>query len=249
MRDDFIYNETDVLSMLDDLLADNGSAWWDSFFVERSRPCPFFVDAPDENLVEWLDEGLIPTGHALELGCGNGRNATFLAGKGFSVDAIDFSTEAIAWAVERAEKAAGSRISFQCCSVFDAALTGDSYDLVYDSGLFHHLPPHRRKTYQELIGRVLKPGGRYGLVCFRPEGGSGLTDQQVYEERSLRGGLGYTEDRLRALWDEGSFSVRTLRRMTKTESGAPAFGEDFLWTLLAARSSPEDSSRISVKYP
>ncbi len=83
--------------------------------------------------------------------------------------------------------------------------------------------------------RALRPGGSYGLVCFRPEGGSDLTDQQVYERASLGGGLGYTEDRLRAVWDKPPFSVRVLRQMTKADSQGPCFGEDFLWTLLAVK--------------
>lgn len=85
--------------------------------------------------------------------------------------------------------------------------------------------------------RALKPGGSYGLVCFRPEGGSGFTDLQVYERASLGGGLGYAEDRLRALWDEPPFSVRVLRQMNKTGGQGPCFGEDFLWVLLAAAAS------------
>jgi len=48
------------------------------------------------------------------------------------------------------------------------------------------------------VRAALKPGGSYGLVCFRPEGGSGFTDQQVYERASLGGGLGYSEDHLPA---------------------------------------------------
>ena len=76
--------------------------------------------------------------------------------------------------------------------------------------------------------RALKPGGSYELVCFRPEGGSGYTDQQVYERRSLGGGLGYSEERLRALWDMPLFSLRVLRQMNKTSGSGPGSGEDFL---------------------
>ena len=126
-------------------------------------------------------------------------------------------------------------MAFQCCSIFDATFPEGSYDLVYDSGCFHHLAPHRRKDYVELVRRALRPGGSYGLVCFRPEGGSGYTDQQVYERASLGGGLGYSEDRLRALWDEAPFSLRVLRRMNKTGGQGPCFGEDFLWVLLATK--------------
>jgi hypothetical protein len=125
MQDRFIYTTDDVLRMLNVLLEGRGGAWWDEFFADRSKRCP------------------------------------------------------------------------------------------YDSGCFHHLPPHRRKDYAELVGSALKPGGSYGLVCFRPEGGSGYTDQQVYERASLGGGLGYSEDRLRALWDTAPFSLRVLRQMKK----------------------------------
>jgi hypothetical protein len=93
---------------------------------------------------------------------------------------------------------------------------------------------HPAATHQRprLVGRVLRS---YGLVCFRPEGGSGYTDRQVYERASLGGGLGYSEHHLRAIWDRSPFSVRVLRQMAKTDGQGPYFGEDFLWALLATK--------------
>jgi SAM-dependent methyltransferase len=234
MRDGFTGGTDAVLRMLDTLVADRGSAWWDGFFADRAKPCPFFTEWPDENLAGWFTEGLLAPGRVLELGCGNGRNAIYLAGLGCRVDAVDFSARAIGWATERAESA-GAPVVFQCCPIFDAVFADGCYDLVYDCGCFHHLPPHRRKDYATLVCRALKPGGSYGLVCFRPEGGSGYTDQQVYERASLGGGLGYSADRLRALWDRAPFRVRVLRQMTKTGGRGPCFGEDFLWALLATK--------------
>jgi SAM-dependent methyltransferase len=234
MADRFIVTTDDLLRTLDDLLEARGGAWWDGFFADRSKPIPFFADRPDENLAEWFSDGLLAPGRVLELGCGPGRNALYLDGLGCSVDAVDFSAEAIDWARQRARSAAAG-VDFRCCSIFDLTVTPGSYDLVYDSGCFHHLAPHRRRGYLELVDRALKPGGRFGLVCFRPEGGSGLTDLEVYQRASLGGGLGYTEDRLRALWDRPPFMVRVLRQMRKTEGQDPRFGEDFLWALLAAK--------------
>jgi hypothetical protein len=72
-------------------------------------------------------------------------------------------------------------------------------------------------------------------VCFRPEGGGGYTDRQVYENWSLGGGLGYTDADLRALWDEKPFELRVLRQMAKKDGAGPCFGEDFLWALLATK--------------
>lgn len=236
MLDQFIYSSDDVLRMLDALLMDRGGAWWSEFLTDHATTCPFLVDWPDENLAEWFGDDLLEPGRVLELGCGNGRNATYLARLGCQVDAVDFSAQAIDWARQRAASA-GVSVAFQHCSIFDAAIPAGSYDMVYDSGCFHHLPPHRRKDYVELVQRALKPGGSFGLVCFRPEGGSGLTDQQVYERASLGGGLGYSAGRLRVLWDRAPFSLRVLRQMKKTDGQGPCFGEDFLWTLLATKDS------------
>ncbi len=238
MPDPFIYSRDDMPGMVGGLTEGSGAGWWDEFFADRAKPCPFFVEWPDENLVAWFSEGRLAPGRVLELGCGHGRNAVYLASRGCGVDAVDFSAQAISWARERARQA-GVAVEFQCCSIFDATFTAGSYDLVYDSGCFHHLPPHRRRDYAALVHRALKPGGNYGLVCFRPEGGSGYTDQQVYERGSLGGGLGYSAERLRTLWDTPPFSVRVLRQMNKTDGQGPCFGEDFLWALLATKENFE----------
>jgi len=61
---------------------------------------------PSKFLTEW--EPLLPEGKALDPGCGAGRNALFLASKGYEVDAIDYSEEALKigrkWAREQSLK-------------------------------------------------------------------------------------------------------------------------------------------------
>lgn len=229
--DVFIHTRDDVLNMLDGLLAGRATPWDEFYAASAGR---FLVEWPDENLAAWFGDGLLTPGRVLELGCGHGRNATYLASLGCSVDAIDSSEQAIRKAAKRAERA-GAVVNFRCCSIFDPELTEESYDLVYDHGCFHHLPPHRRPDYVDLVRRVLKPGGSFGLVCFGSEAGSGYTDQQVYERRSLGKGLGYSEDRLRALWDTRPFFLRALRQMTKTDELGPFYGENYLWALLATK--------------
>ena len=81
---------------------------------------------------------------------------------------------------------------------------------------------------------ALKPGGSSGLTCFRPDGGSGFTDDEVYERRSMGGGLGYTEARLREVWSCG-LQVRVVRQMDKPGAGSGLFGENFLWVVLAQK--------------
>jgi SAM-dependent methyltransferase len=239
MAHDLIYTDEDVLAMLDSLLSDKERSWWNGFYADRAKPCPFFVDSPDENLSEWTLSDLVRPGKAMDLGCGNARNALFLARQGFAVEGVDYSETAINWAKERVAAATGTapELTLRCQSVFDLNPGAESYDLVYDSGCFHHIAPHRRRAYVELVTNALKPGGWFGLTCFRPEGGSGLSDQAVYEHRTMGGGLGYSEEGLRHIWSR-SLRIHVLRQMRKPAKDAGLFGEDFLWVMLAQKSPP-----------
>jgi len=76
--------------------------------------------------------------------------------------------------------------------------TSCGFDLAYDGGCFHHVAPHRRQSYVDVVAGLLRPGGCFGLICFSPEGGSGNSDAEFYDKRSLGGGLGYGEEQSRA---------------------------------------------------
>src|SRR5882672_2906684 len=105
MANEFIYEDEDILCMLDTFLAGRECDWWNGFYEDRTKPCPFFVESPDESLAHWVDEKLVRQGKAVDLGCGNGRNAIFLARRGFVVEGVDYSQRAIDWAAERVRKA------------------------------------------------------------------------------------------------------------------------------------------------
>ncbi|MFF1477497.1 class I SAM-dependent methyltransferase [Streptomyces sp. NPDC058301] len=232
----------DVLKLMDGLFAPEAdrwtigaASWWDEFYADHTKPVPFFMAKPDENLVTYLDRGLITPGRALDLGCGPGRNALHLASLGFEVDAVDLSPGAIDWAEERA-KEAGADIRFHRGDAFaltDTVLAGP-YDLVYDSGCFHHLPPHRRVSYLDLLDRVLAPGGHLSLTCFASgEMGSELPDGDFYRQNGLHGGLAYAPESLR--WIFSDLTEVELRRMRNEPPDSPRFGEPFLWTALFRR--------------
>nr|WP_018541006.1 class I SAM-dependent methyltransferase [Streptomyces sp. SID8354] len=242
----------DVLRLLDGLFAPEAdrwtagaAGWWDDFYADHDRPVPFFVAKPDENLVSYLDRGLITVGRALDLGCGPGRNALHLAALGFEVDAVDLSPTAVSWAEDRAREAGtGTTVRFHCGDAFTAladpahsansGLAGGPYDLIYDSGCFHHLPPHRRISYLALLERSLAPGGHFGLTCFAAGAmGSELPDADFYREPGLHGGLAYTRESLRALFAD--LTEVELRRMRDELPESPFFGEAFLWTALFRR--------------
>ncbi len=69
----------DVLNMLDQLLKENSRFEWNDFYSNREKKIPFFANKPDENLVEYFEKGLLRKARVLELGCGPGRNAIYLA--------------------------------------------------------------------------------------------------------------------------------------------------------------------------
>ncbi|GGY12068.1 class I SAM-dependent methyltransferase [Streptomyces hiroshimensis] len=238
----------DVMRLLDGLFAPEAdrwtagaASWWDGFYEDRSRPVPFFVDKPDENLVAYLDRGLITPGRALDLGCGPGRNAIHLASQGFEVDAVDLSPAAVAWAEDRAREA-GADIRFRCGDAFDlvSGELGGPYDLIYDSGCFHHLPPHRRISYLALLDRALAPGGRFALACFAAgEMGSEIPDADFYRQARLHGGLAYSPESLRRIFCD--LEEVELRRMRDEPAESSSFGEPFLWTALFRRVTRHDA--------
>ncbi|MFE5710484.1 class I SAM-dependent methyltransferase [Streptomyces sp. NPDC056501] len=241
LNDRNIRTVEDVLRLLDGLFApsadrwtEGGADWWDGFYADRDKPVPFFVAKPDENLVSYVEQGLLPVGgKVLDLGCGPGRNALHLASLGFDVTGVDLSPTAIAWAEERAREAGAENVTFVCGDAFSSPALDGPYDLVYDSGCFHHLPPHRRVSYLALLDRVLAPGGHFALTTFAAgEGGMGseLPDADFYRQGKLDGGLAYTDTELRALFAD--LTEVDVRRMRDEPATSAAFGESFLWTAL-----------------
>ncbi|KPU52677.1 class I SAM-dependent methyltransferase [Bacillus wiedmannii] len=234
MKNETLHKQEDIIKMLDSLLRP-AEPFWNEFYANREKDVPFFANVPDENLVSYIETGWVSKGKVLELGCGPGRNAIYLAIEGFDVTAVDLSIEGINWAKDRAnEKGIGIGIQFICDSIFNLEAQKE-FDFVYDSGCLHHIPPHRRIHYVDLIKNSLKSGGYFGLTCFAAgdldeRNGSEITDWDVYRGWSLQGGLAYSEEKLREIFDE--FEVIEIRKMKQIDQPNTMFGESFLWTAL-----------------
>jgi tellurite methyltransferase len=111
---------------------------------------------PTALLAEWLPRA--PAGRALDVACGAGRNALYLAANGYDVDALDISDVALARASQSAtDRALTIRwIAADLDETPATALPAGEYDLiVWVRYIQRHLMPH-------LIAR-LKPGGV--LLC------------------------------------------------------------------------------------
>jgi ubiquinone/menaquinone biosynthesis C-methylase UbiE len=111
--------------------------------------------------------GEIRPGAVLDIGCGTGDNALMLAQHGCTVTGIDLARDAVrranAKATERRVPAsflAGNALEL------DRHFGAGAFDAAIDSGLFHVLTDAERPVFARQVCHVLKPGGRYYMLCF-----------------------------------------------------------------------------------
>ena len=117
-----------------------------------------------EKFFEYLkSQNVPPTGKLLDIGCGMGRNANWLANKGFSVSGVDISSVAIEEARQRALKL-GLSLDYQVANVsMKLSFTDESFDFIIDIVTNQLLSSVELRAYKKEILRVLKPGGRFLL--------------------------------------------------------------------------------------
>lgn len=220
-----IKKTNDILNMLDSFFP-NEKNRWNKFFSTLPASHPLSSELPDENLIEWVVSAKIKKGKALDIGCGNGRNAVYLSKQGFEVDALDLSSDAIEKAKRKAQSE-GASVNFTCSSLFDFQFQNQEYDLVYDAGLLHHIFPHRRPEYLKLVASLTKKGGHFGLVAFNEKMGTKLSDWQIYKERSMEGGMSFPLEKLEFLFS-GDFKCLEYREMKSCSPTDGCFGVDFV---------------------
>ncbi|MDE3057794.1 MAG: methyltransferase domain-containing protein [Bacteroidota bacterium] len=127
----------------------------------------------DERELRWHREEAPPmlekavqtgSGAALDIGCGTGVQAVFMARHGYSVTALDFVPKALEFAKKRAG-VTGVKINFQEADV-TVWNTDQQFDLILDSGCLHSLPQNVLPAYKANILKWLKPNGNYLLLHF-----------------------------------------------------------------------------------
>ena len=171
---------------------------------------PWNSENPPEALVELVESGRVKPCKTIDLGCGAGNYAVYLAGTGFEVIGIDSSPTAIAIAQKNANKK-GVKATFLVADVLgDLDEVTETFDFAFEWELLHHIFPEKRKKYVENARRILNSGGKYFSVCFNEKdpqfGGSGK-----YRKTSLGTILYFSsEDELRDLF-EPYFFIEELR--------------------------------------
>jgi len=120
------------------------------------RPQPAIIGLAETNQI---------TGWVLDVGCGTGENLLYVAERGFVAMGIDGAPTAIKKARAKAKRR-GLNAQFEVGDALNLSVPERPFDTVIDSGLFHVFSDEDRPRFTESLGRVVRLGGTYFLMCF-----------------------------------------------------------------------------------
>jgi len=128
---------------------------WDSAYRGGQRP-GWDTGRPSSELVKAVESGKIKPCRTLELGCGLGTNAIYLAGRKFDVSALDIAPSALAGATESAKKA-GVSVRWVLADVLAPPKIGP-FDFIYDRGCYHGVRRGNAAGYVQTLRKLTRPG-------------------------------------------------------------------------------------------
>ena len=136
----------------------NAKPFWEQTY--RNMEVSTFLKGPTVDVNEYYTI-FPPKARVLDVGCGEGRNAIFLAKQGHTVDAFDLSENGIAKA-ERIAQAEGVSVHFFPCDLNDFVFETD-YDVVLSHGVLHLPEKEIRDRFIRRMQEHTRPGG-YNVV-------------------------------------------------------------------------------------
>ena len=140
-------------------------SWNDSY--ASGEPLPWDTGMPDPMLAEMIESGAIAPGRTLEIGCGTGTNAIYLAQHGFDVVGVDVSP----LAVEKARVKADGCCRFETVDFLNEAPPGGPFHFVFDRGCFHTFDEDlERLRFAENVAAALIDGGVWLSLIGSTEG-------------------------------------------------------------------------------
>ena len=132
------------------------AAWDDRY---RTGGLPWDTQRHDKHIERVVAEHPVEPCAALEIGCGAGTNAIWLAQKGFRVTALDISPIAIDAARERASRAAVG-VEFVAADILADKIPGVPFGFALNRGCFHSFAePAERVACAEIIATCLAEDG------------------------------------------------------------------------------------------
>jgi cyclopropane fatty-acyl-phospholipid synthase-like methyltransferase len=155
-----------------------------------------------------FQDGDIPPGAALDLGCGTGTNTIFMAQQGRQAIGLDFVPEAIHRARKKAQQAGvAGQTRFQVADVTRLdELHLPVVGFALDMGCFHGLSQAGRSRYAEELAKIMVAGGRYLLYTLDPrkEGGISFGIQPEVVKEVFAPWFDITRVERGAFWARGS---------------------------------------------
>lgn len=134
--------------------------WYETAY--RNFRLPYDTGEPEEVLKWVVEGGHVAPCRAIDLGCGPGRNAIYLARQGFDVTGIDFASSAIEKARERAESF-GLEIEFVEDDLTNLRNVSGTFQFIVDVGTLDVLHFRIRDRYVQSVTRLAQPGTRFLL--------------------------------------------------------------------------------------
>ncbi|WP_308160925.1 class I SAM-dependent methyltransferase [Cellulomonas sp. GbtcB1] len=135
------------------------------FWEDRYRSAPrVWSGRPNPQLVD--EVGDLAPGRALDVACGEGGDALWLAGRGWAVTAVDLAQTALD-RVTAAAAEAGPEVADRVRTERVDIATWDAGDGAYDLVTTHflHLPPKVRAVAFARMARAVAPGGTLLVVA------------------------------------------------------------------------------------
>jgi SAM-dependent methyltransferase len=183
--------------------------YWDSAYRHKA-PAPWDTGRPADELRKVVTGGKVSRCRAVDLCCGSGTDAIYLASQGFDVTGIDVSPTALGQAQQKASEA---KVSVHWV-LADTLAPPDlkAFDFIYDRACYHVVRKQNLAAYLETVQRFSHPGTNFLLLAARAE--------------DLSEGWGVTEDDLR-LDFQTLFDIEWLREISleinQREIGPPAW--------------------------
>jgi SAM-dependent methyltransferase len=138
---------------------------------------PWDIGRPQPAFASLAAEGRL-AGAVLDVGCGTGEHVLMAAEMGFEAVGIDISPTAIRLAETKARER-GVSARFIVDDALALAAFGERFDTVLDCGLFHVFDDADRPRFPESLASVMRPNGRYYMLCFSEEEPPGWGPRRV----------------------------------------------------------------------
>src|SRR5205823_12133103 len=153
----------------------------------------------------FLNETHPPTGEALDLGCGEGRNSLLLAHFGYHVHAVDASSQGLHKLEKYARSQGLDTIDYEVADVRTVQLRTNFYDAIVAVTILDHITEEEGKKFAAFLIDALKPGGFVFIEAFTvhdPAANAAIRENETISETASFVQHYFDEDELGAWFSE-----------------------------------------------